>query len=79
MMGDQYDASEDHKLEKGCLKGDSPSFYMSDLLRFLWPYALVRLYSVVDEDDVFWYCDYVSVFWAEDFSDFRAVLACQGF
>lgn len=29
MMGRQYDASKDHKLEKGCLKGDSPSFYVS--------------------------------------------------
>ena len=25
MMGRQYDASKDHKLRKGCLKGDSPS------------------------------------------------------
>ena len=35
--------------------------------------------SIIDYDDVFGYRDDVSVFWAEDFSDFRTVSAGQHF
>ena len=34
--------------------------------------------SIIENNDVFRYCDYVPVLWAENVSDFGAVLAGQG-